>query len=218
MTTIWLEPDNIWIVKQLFSKEECENWIEYSESIGFQTAEVPLTAKEIRTSPHQRIFNTKVTVDSTILANEIWYRIEPFIPQTVDHIKKLEEHVPLEEYQNYSKHSINERIRFYKYTNNGQMLTKHYDGNFVRVVREANQKVVEHSFLTMIVYLNDCEHGGHTTFYDNQNTDLILHAVKPQTGDVLFFSHYYLHEGSPVTHSSAQKYVMRSDVLFRKPL
>jgi predicted 2-oxoglutarate/Fe(II)-dependent dioxygenase YbiX len=93
----------------------------------------------------------------------------------------------------------NERLRCYRYLP-GQYFAPHFDGHFRR-------DDGDESLLTLMVYLNACEGGGHTVF-----TDLEL-EVKPTTGMAVLFNHRLLHEGAKVT--AGVKYAVRSDVMYR---
>lgn len=93
---------------------------------------------------------------------------------------------------------LNERIRFYRY-DPGQAFRWHFDGSFVR-------NAEERSFLTFMVYLNEGFGGG--------ETELEEEAVRPRTGLGVVFDHGLRHQGAAVTHG--RKYVLRSDVMFRR--
>lgn len=95
----------------------------------------------------------------------------------------------------------NERFRCYRYEP-GQRFAPHFDGAFRRDVDEVSQ-------LTLMVYLNDGFGGGETAFHALGRT------VVPRTGMALLFQHHVLHEGCSVT--SGVKYVLRSDVMYRRP-
>ncbi len=93
---------------------------------------------------------------------------------------------------------LNEQFRFYRYEN-AQRFKRHIDGRFRR-----NEQ--EESRITFMIYLNDNFTGGETAF------DGV--TIIPQIGSALCFVHELKHEGCPVT--SGVKYVLRSDVMYRK--
>jgi predicted 2-oxoglutarate/Fe(II)-dependent dioxygenase YbiX len=93
---------------------------------------------------------------------------------------------------------LNEQFRFYKYQPN-QRFKRHIDGRFKRNDREESR-------ITFMIYLNEDFEGGATIF------DEI--SIQPKTGMALCFIHEQKHEGSPVI--SGIKYVLRSDVMYRK--
>jgi len=83
------------------------------------------------------------------------------------------------------------------------------------------------SFLTFLIYLNDGFNGGATRFFRSSNEGgdaslshggMVAHGVQPKQGCVLVFPQgntaSLLHEGSAVT--SGTKYVVRTDVLYRR--
>ncbi len=93
---------------------------------------------------------------------------------------------------------LNERLRFYKYSP-GQEFKAHQDGRFIR-------NKLEWSLFTFMVYLNEGMQGGETKF--------LVGAVKPQKGMALVFRHSFVHEGCMLL--DGVKYVIRSDVMYRK--
>jgi predicted 2-oxoglutarate/Fe(II)-dependent dioxygenase YbiX len=93
---------------------------------------------------------------------------------------------------------LNEQFRFYKYES-AQRFKRHIDGRFRR-----NEQ--EESRITFMIYLNNDFEGGETAF------DEVI--IRPKTGSALCFIHELKHEGRPV--KSGIKYVLRSDVLYRK--
>lgn len=98
---------------------------------------------------------------------------------------------------------LNERFKVYKYSDPNEFFAAHYDGRFLRVPEQ------EESFLTILIYLNEDFEGGETSFQDGD--------IKPQTGmAALMTQGNYLHEALPVTKGT--KYVLRSDVMYRKGL
>lgn len=94
-------------------------------------------------------------------------------------------------------HSLAAELRFYKYVT-GERFKMHKDGPW----HENGMS----SRLTFLVYLNDGFDGGDTDFRDFR--------VAPQQGDALLFIHDTWHEGCAVT--KGVKYVLRSDVMYRK--
>lgn len=113
---------------------------------------------------------------------------------------RVRPHVP-EHLFGWDAFGLNERLRLYRYEP-GQYFAPHYDGAFVR-----NDE--EQSMLTLLFYLNGDFAGGETKLLHFGET------VVPKRGLALFFQHRILHEG--VTLSDGIKYVLRTDVMYRKP-
>jgi len=179
----------IFTISDVLSPAECWAWIEYSERVGYD--EAPITTahgfalrKDIRN-------NTRVMLDDETIAETLWERIKPFVPEEIE-----------EEQETWTAIGLNERIRFYRYEP-GQYFAPHYDGCFAR-------SEIEESKLTLMVYLNDNFTGGETRFnlrYPHSEENVI-----PQMGSVLCFIHHLYHEGAAVLRGV--KYVLRSDVMY----
>jgi prolyl 4-hydroxylase len=130
--------------------------------------------------------NTRVMFDDPATTNELWRRLAPYISAHTRHDGVW---VPI---------GLNERLRFYRYEV-GQVFRWHLDGAFVRALGEV-------SLLTFMIYLNADFEGGVTEFEDG--------VVVPHEGEALVFTHRVLHQGATVTRGV--KYVLRSDVMFRR--
>ncbi len=160
--------DGIYVTRNVFSANECQKFIELSENTGYDAATMNAFGGSFR-RPDLRN-NDRVILDDEFLAEELWQRCKPFLPNILN-----------------GKHAIglNERLRFYRYEP-GQKFAAHVDGYY----RRPNG---EQSLLTWMIYLNENFTGGATKFY---GADV---EVKPETGMMLVFRHALLHEGSEVT-------------------
>ncbi|ESP04160.1 hypothetical protein LOTGIDRAFT_170992 [Lottia gigantea] len=173
----------------VFTPEECEDFIEITEKRGYEEALVNIGAgmqslmTDIRNSD-------RCIVDSHEEAEKIWQRIKDFIPS---------------EWKKRSVLGLNERLRFLRYDAGG-FFKPHYDGNYIR---ENGEK----SYITILLYLNEGFDGGSTTFLSAMNEEERVEFV-PQTGTILVFQHDILHEGSKLIN--ARKYALRTDVMFDK--
>lgn len=183
----WLT-DEVFIIEDFLSPQECEEHINLSESIGYEDALV--------TSPYGQILrtdirnNSRVIYDDPELAEEFWQRVAEFVPAKMEH---------------YWAVGVNERFRFYRY-DPGQQFDWHQDGPFER-------DDSERSFWTFMLYLNDGFKGGKTSFNDSYSDRMFNDfQVVPQTGMALFFLHSIYHKGEPVLQG--RKYVLRTDVMY----
>jgi hypothetical protein len=131
--------------------------------------------------------NERVLVDDMALAEELWSLARPMLPAR---------------WFGWEMVGLNERLRFYRY-DVGQKFGAHTDGSFERDNGEC-------SHLTFLVYLNDAVRGGATAFPHVQSG---LQVV-PVCGKALVFYHRHLHESMPVLEG--RKYVLRTDVMYRK--
>lgn len=132
--------------------------------------------------------NTRVMYDDRAAAETLWRRLAPYVT-AADTRGGL--WVPI---------GLNERLRFYRYEP-GQSFRWHYDGAFMRGPGEVSR-------LTFLVYLNDDFEGGETEFHDAR--------IEPHKGEALLFTHGVLHQGAEVRRGV--KYVLRSDVMFRRAM
>jgi hypothetical protein len=186
-----LDGDQVFVIHDFLTPEECAEYIRITEAVGYAAA--PITtpggfvfAPEVRN-------NERVMLDNFEWAAKLWERAKPLIPSP---------------YLGYEATGLNERFRFYRY-DPGHTFRPHTDGHFAR-----ND---ERSQFTFMVYLNgECE-GGETVLHiiDDGLTlpDGAEIRVKPEPGKALVFFHYLLHEGAKVT--AGRKYVLRTDVMYR---
>jgi len=122
-----------------------------------------------------------------------------------------------------------DRLRFYKYKKDEEY-PEHMDGSYSRTVTHYNsdgsqQCFKQHSFLTLLIYLNENFEGGETRFYpDKQHCRFLrdiedkqpVYVIEPKQGMAVINIHNTLHEGSKVR--SGIKYVIRTDILYQKPI
>jgi predicted 2-oxoglutarate/Fe(II)-dependent dioxygenase YbiX len=180
-----LDEDNIFVIRNFLTPEECSDFVARSEQAGYEEATITTTAgfvmnKDVRD-------NARLLLDEVDLAARLWQRAAPFLPQNI---------------RNSQAVGFNERFRFYRY-DPGQKFAPHWDGCFERDNGERSQ-------LTFMVYLNDDFAGGETKFYLNNGMPRL--EVRPERGTALVFVHQQLHEGAPVVRG--RKYVLRTDVMY----
>ncbi|QDU06850.1 2OG-Fe(II) oxygenase [Gimesia aquarii] len=132
---------NILVIENFLTSEECINYIEYSEYLGYQAADVDVHGvrkqiKEIRT-------NERADIESQNTADDLWEKLKHYqLPET-----ELGKAVGLSPF-----------IRFYRYSGQ-QKFNMHKDG----IKRHQGFE----SRYTMIVYLNTILEGGETAFRTN---------------------------------------------------
>jgi predicted 2-oxoglutarate/Fe(II)-dependent dioxygenase YbiX len=179
--------DDLFVIHDFLSPEECERFIALSESTGYDEAPInalggPVVRKEVRN-------NDRVIIDEPQLAVELWERLRPLVP---------------EQSRSWESVGLNERFRFYRY-DPGQQFDWHIDGSYER-------SPTEQSAFTVMVYLNGGVAGGATEFRALHGSDRMV-MVQPEKGKALVFPHRVLHRGAPV--EQGRKYVLRTDVMCR---
>jgi len=171
-------------VDGVLSAGECAGLIARIEAAGPTLA--PVTTPNgfvVRTDLRN---NTRVMFDDAATAGLLFERVRAKVPSRLEHDWEL--------------CGANERLRCYRYEQ-GQYFAPHFDGAFTR-------HRGERSLLTMMVYLNACEAGGHTALLDLELT------VQPRRGTALLFNHHLLHEGARVERGI--KYAVRTDLMYRR--
>lgn len=161
--------NDVFLVHDFLSPQECDEYIERAESLGFEAAPVttalgPRMITEVRN-------NTRVMLEDDVLASEIFNRARTLLPTSMGVFWELQ--------------GVNERFRFYRY-DPGQKFAPHYDGHFERNIHER-------SHLTFMLYLNEEFTGGGTKFHRDPAV-----TIQPKRGQALVFVHNKLHEGMPV--------------------
>lgn len=196
----------------VLSKEECDKFIEQTESLGYLEDAAVSLPRSVR---HNNNI-TWVIDDST--HDVIWNRVKSFI---YDNDKIFEGKKAL---------AINKRFRFYRY-DTGDFFKIHSDGAWTGSA-VINKELVSDAYpdrfsqLTFLIFLNEDFEGGATQFLidkDNPNKptkdihNSTLINIRTSAGGVLCFPHGYhplhcLHSSETIT--SGTKYIIRTDVLF----
>lgn len=214
-------------IESFLQPQECEYFINWAENHGFEECQ----QAEIREYAHRE--NGRIQIDDADLAQQIYSRLLPLLPSTVDGI---------------APRGCSSNVRFYRYTV-GQRFGKHIDES------HHDEALCGVTKYTLLIYLNgsepmasqsssstaatnavDCPSdvsaaqyvdnhitevdivkctGGDTVFYKrHHDTDALL-EVSPQMGMLLLHGHgskCLTHEGREVT--SGVKYLLRTDVVY----
>ena len=123
----------IFVVEDIYSCEECSDWIAFSEMHVYDAAPIAqvVIVPEVRN-------NTRVVLDDAARAAAIFERLAPHLPTEIEVGWRL--------------CGLNERLRFYRYEA-GQRFGWHNDGVFYRSLEEWSR-------FTLMIYLNDDFEGG----------------------------------------------------------
>lgn len=180
-------------VDQVFTEQQCQDFIKFSHQFDYEVAPITVNSKdgvsELRTEIRN---NQRVIYDDVKFAERIYQQVQAYLPE------KLFE---------WQVSGLNERFRFYLYED-GQTFKPHYDGNY-----EVNDWYS--SQLTSLIYLSEDFKGGETKFF-NQTRHMPTFIIQPKIGQILIFEHRQMHSGAPVL--SGQKYVLRTDVMYKHPV
>lgn len=191
------------VIEDVITREEAARFIALTESLGYRDA-----APGIQTPPGMRRNKTVHWIAPAEALAEIYRRIAPLLPQTLDG-------------QNLSPR-LSHRINMYRY-DQGDEFNPHIDGDWPGYgLSTDGQDMVQwpgtHSKLTMLLYMNGAEdgiEGGETVLFDHGEQHV---SVSPKTGRALFFRHgsnrgSVLHAGARIT-GHVSKYVARINVMY----
>ena len=186
-----LDLGKVLVIHDFLSGEECAALIHRSESLTYEPGTVAdVVIEDVRN-------NERVLLDDPTLSADLFHRAEAFLPADIDGHRLV---------------GFNERWRFYRYQP-GQTFKPHRDGSYFRI------STFEESRLTFMIYLNEGMTGGETRFFTDMDQAFRGRpylSVEPREGMALVFVHAIWHEGAVV--ESGQKYVLRTDVMYKPNL
>lgn len=158
------------ILDNVFSIDECNEIINYSEQLKFDSLE-SIYSKTYRN-------NDRIMIQDIQFATKWYDRMEANINE---YLNKCE--------NNFERKGLNNLIRVCKYESGG-IFQKHRDASI-----SYNNLI---SRYTVMAYLNDVNEtdGGATRFYEN---GLIKHKIQPKAGSLVIFPHQLLHDGELCT-------------------
>lgn len=188
------------VIENVLSEEECKKWIEDTENKGYELALVNVGGGKQKLMTDVRN-SARCIVDDEERMEELWKRVEPFIPKDL----YADRHV--------FPSGLNERFRFLRY-HAGEYFAPHCDGAFI-YPSDHPTRAGQCSELTFLLYLNDLENpetaGGQTRFFTDWS-EKTYYDVVPRRGSVLLFEHKMFHEG--VCLGAGEKYALRTDVMY----
>jgi len=205
------------ILDDVLSEEECAYLVEQTEKIGYTFWDArPDSKTEFRNAD-------TIETHQPEIAALLWERIKDKIPEPVE----ITDDETSPRWQRdlegtWEPYGTNENLLFARYRRGGHF-APHTDGyNIV--------SCDERSMYSIVLFLNNCEVGGGTRFYmdeqrdklvkDDQGRytgrpDLVRFTAEPRAGRMVVFFHNIMHEGVCVG-DDAQKYIIRSDVMYRR--
>jgi len=212
-----------WLIHNLLSPEECKQYIELSEEMGFAPAPLrnldQVNSNNFTYNEDTQSIRTSLRVlfdvpdDIGVVLND---RIAPHLPPELE----CEGYI----WRPSTKDDlcggpINKRWRFNKYRK-GDFFKPHFDAGY-----EFSENEV--TILTFILYLNEGFEGGETIFYpDNKKLAWskpepgIEFKVVPKTGSAIIFfqrgRENPRHEGATQRSEDKFKYILRSDIGYVK--
>lgn len=131
--------NGVWVVNNFLSNRECNEWMKFSESEGYEIAKIGQGRKQVLNTAIRN--NDRVIYDDNDLAEDYYKRSYEFLVNELSRSKVS---------------GLNSRFRFYKYSV-GQQFKHHQDGSYIKNINEWSE-------FTFMIYLNDDFEGGETKF------------------------------------------------------
>lgn len=180
----------------LFSRSECWNIIQETETLGYG-----------RTAyPHAYRGNRRLQLDDApgCLAQSIWHRIKAYLPSEI----QLPNQEDSTDITTWRAVGCNTRFRFSKYYA-GDQFGAHFDSEYI-----SNDGLL--SFFTVNAYLNDLgpEQKGRTRFYERRAGPVVASAGGRAGSAVIFRQGEALHDGEQL--QCGLKYLLRTDVMYEQ--
>ena len=179
--------ENIFMVENFLSPEECQEYIDLSEKNGFTKATINTGRGHVVIESIRN--HGRFSYDNDELSDKLFERMKPYLPK-IFNTRKISK--------------LNNRIHFYRY-DVGQKFDWHFDGFY-------SPDAYTNSFFTFFAYLSDDFEGGGTSFLLESIDDTDEFTIQPKAGTALFFYHKVEHRGDEVIKGI--KYAMRSDVMY----
>jgi len=204
------------LVHNLLTPEECQQFIQISEEMGFSQA--PLRNLDTVNSTNFSMGGSTLVIRNS---QRVLFDAHPQLAKTLNDrlLPHLDKEVECEgsKWKVCVEEPINRRWRFNRYTK-GNYFKPHFDAGFI-------YSPTKKTLFTFILYLNEGCTGGETTFYPgnrkfgwSEPEEGIERKVTPKTGTALvFFQCGELnprHEGAEVLSADILKYILRSDVAY----
>lgn len=130
-----IDGDDLFVIHDFMSSEDCQRHIQHSEEVGFETFSID---GEVF---HGYRNNARAMFEDPALADTLWAVASTWMPATID---------------GKSPCGLDPRFRYYRYTGR-EAFAPHYDGS--AQIGDWSSK------LTFLVYLSDVGKGGETRFY-----------------------------------------------------
>jgi len=188
------------LLSNVLAPEECDRIVAVADSMGFKGDATVVLNRKVR----QNLMLPWIMPES--LVNEtIFKRIESLVPQDV----RLGFTRGGQSIMVGPPVGVNRRVHFYKYIDEGDHFKQHHDGSRHESpgLTQDKKDLIEdvsngsrHTFMTLLLYLDDGFTGGETEFFTS-DADV---KVVPKKGSILAFYHgdhpeSQLHAGCPIT-------------------
>ncbi len=178
--------------------------------------------------PYDKIGNYRLSNYNEGLADVLWRRIKPLLPE----VRVCNPFTPTDHdgHELWRPIGVNPLMRFIRYEDES-LLVAHYDGTYAKTE-------TQRTLMSLVIYLTSNESGATRFLKDPQagfamsdmdfsdwdrvgNDDEVLFSNKPMAGSALLFDHRLLHDGAPYVKAvekpwNSEKIIIRTDIVFEK--
>lgn len=213
------------MIHGLLTEEECQHWIDASESKGYEPADVSGTMmpkvrnndrsmiddKNVADILYERILSILRLLNTEEASTEVKNEeMEKYGNEATTRVYKHDkESEPLVMRGKHHAQRLNNRFRFLRY-DPGTYFKPHEDGRYHHVPDGTR------SMVTVQIYLNEGFKGGETNILEpcaNEDGTTIIKSVIPRTGSALLFDQSTMHEGAELIEG--RKYTARTEIMYK---
>lgn len=157
-----LYEQKVWVIPKFFTSAECRTWISFSEQTGF--------IETFHPASHEVAYrnNGRIEFFDNEIAQNIWTRIQPFVPSCIDGMSPV---------------GCFDKIRIYRYRGGEQRFGKHVDESCESMDGKSQTAI------TVLIYLSGSDTGlvgGETVFYKDDEGEIEATRCTPTSGLLLF--------------------------------
>jgi len=222
-----MEEKRIFTIENVLTSEACSKIISECEEKGWNKSS-PSGGGHGRTGREDPRTNSFCVLFDDELAGKIWRKIKDFLEPDLSFLGENVYFHSATKGKEWKPSFIYHKMRIYKY-NVGEAFPEHIDYKVERNVRKNGEELVQQSFLSLLIYLNDDFENGETGYWPNHNG---IHCrflrevekqqtkkdhqilIKPKTGMGVIQDQNILHEGLPPTKGI--KYLLRTDIIHER--
>jgi len=222
---VQLHGDSIFTLQNILTPEECLEVIKDATSHGWSESS-PSGGGHGRTGREDPRTSQFSVIFKPDLAEKLWKKVLPHLPADLEYLGENVYFNQTTKGTEWKPHCVYDKMRIYKYQP-GQNFPEHFDYKVKRSIVTKDSEVVQQSFLSLLVYLNDDFEGGETGYWPNSDHVHIRfkregeknqksHQIKitPVTGTAVIQDQNILHEG--LTPRKGDKYLLRTDLIHQR--
>ncbi len=192
--------DQLWAIKRSVPDHVCQFLIDKAEHCDKKESKWTFKPCNYGGSLNSQLRNSwEINLGDDDIKKMFWQFIKPFVPQKYQGRRLVGPH--------YKTFYL---LRYFP----GEKFSSHRDGH------TTNSKG-EKSFITALLYLNNCKKGGCTQFFEESHLGICFKKrsqwsgiISPTKGTLVLMRHFIMHQALPV--EDGVKYALRFNILYEK--